>query len=35
MRQSADDYEQLGFRDDVLEKVFFGNANAARLLKIV
>ncbi len=33
MRQSADDYEQLGFRDDVLEKVFYGNA--ARLLKMV
>jgi predicted TIM-barrel fold metal-dependent hydrolase len=32
MRQSADDYERLGFRDDVLEKVFF--ANAARLLKV-
>ena len=33
MRQSADDYERLGFRDDVLEKVFYGNA--ARLLKMV
>jgi predicted TIM-barrel fold metal-dependent hydrolase len=33
MRQSADDYEQLGFRDGVLEKMFYGNA--ARLLKIV
>jgi predicted TIM-barrel fold metal-dependent hydrolase len=32
MRQSADDYGQLGFRDDVLEKVFYGNA--ARLLKM-
>ncbi len=31
MRQSADDYQRLGFRDDVLEKVMF--ANAARLLK--
>lgn len=26
MRQSADDYVRLGFRDDVLEKVMFGNA---------
>jgi uncharacterized protein len=33
MRQSADDYERLGFRDDVLDKVF--SANAARLLKLV
>jgi predicted TIM-barrel fold metal-dependent hydrolase len=32
MRQSAQDYERLGFSDDALEKVFF--ANAARLLKI-
>jgi hypothetical protein len=32
MRQSADDYQRLGFRDDVLEKVLF--ANAARLLKM-
>jgi predicted TIM-barrel fold metal-dependent hydrolase len=33
MRQSADDYERLGFDDAVLEKVF--HANAARLLKLV
>jgi uncharacterized protein len=32
MRQSADDYQRLGFRDEVLEKVLF--ANAARLLKM-
>lgn len=32
MRQSATDYARLGFRDDVLEKVF--SANAARLLKL-
>jgi predicted TIM-barrel fold metal-dependent hydrolase len=32
MRQSVEDYENLGFRDDVLNKVFY--ANAARLLKI-
>ena len=32
MRQSADDYEQLGFSDEALDKVFF--ANAARLLKV-
>jgi len=31
MRQSVEDYQQLGFRDDVLEKLFYGNA--ARLLK--
>lgn len=30
MRQSADDYAKLGFRDDVLDKVMF--ANARRLL---
>ncbi|MGO9419665.1 amidohydrolase family protein [Roseiarcus sp.] len=33
MRQSADDYERLGFRDDVLDMVF--SATAARLLKLV
>jgi len=32
MKQSVEDYERLGFNDDVLEKVFF--ANAARLLKL-
>jgi predicted TIM-barrel fold metal-dependent hydrolase len=32
MRQSVEDYEQLGFRDDVLDKLF--SANAARLLKL-
>jgi len=32
MKQSVEDYERLGFSDDVLEKVFF--ANAARLLKL-
>lgn len=32
MRQSADDYEKLGFSDAALEKVFFGNA--ARLLGV-
>ncbi len=32
MRQSADDYEGLGFREDVLTKVLFDNA--ARLLKL-
>ena len=32
MRQSADDYEKLGFHDDALDKLFF--ANAARLLKL-
>lgn len=32
MRQSADDYLRLGFRDDVLERLFYGNA--ARLLGI-
>jgi predicted TIM-barrel fold metal-dependent hydrolase len=32
MLQSADDYERLGFRADVLDKVFF--ANAARLLRL-
>jgi len=30
--QSIEDYEKLGFRDDVLEKVF--NTNARRLLKL-
>ena len=32
MRQSADDYAKLGFRDDVLDNVLF--ANAARLLRV-
>jgi len=32
MRQSADDYERLGFSDSALERVFY--ANAARLLKL-
>lgn len=32
MAQSASDYERLGFRDDVLPKVFFDNAN--RLLAL-
>ena len=32
MRQSVEDYEQLGFRDDVLDKLF--SANTARLLKL-
>jgi predicted TIM-barrel fold metal-dependent hydrolase len=32
MRQSIEDYERLGLRDDVLEKLF--HANAARLLKL-
>ena len=32
MRQSVDDYKRLGFRDEVLEKLFCGNA--ARLLKL-
>jgi predicted TIM-barrel fold metal-dependent hydrolase len=32
MKQSVEDYERLGFSDDVLEKLFF--ANAARLLKL-
>ena len=32
MRQSVEDYQRLGFRDDVLEKLF--HDNAARLLKL-
>jgi uncharacterized protein len=32
MKQSVEDYERLGFNDDVLEKVFF--TNTARLLKL-
>ena len=32
MRQSVEDYQRLGFRDDVLEKLF--HVNAARLLKL-
>jgi hypothetical protein len=32
MRQSADDYAKLGFKDAVLDKVFY--ANAARLLGV-
>jgi predicted TIM-barrel fold metal-dependent hydrolase len=32
MRQSAEDYERLGIRDEALEKLFF--ANAARLLRL-
>ncbi|HEX4510603.1 MAG TPA: amidohydrolase family protein [Burkholderiaceae bacterium] len=32
MRQSVDDYLALGFRDDVIEKVMYGNA--ARVLKL-
>jgi len=32
MRQSVEDYERLGFRDDVLDKLF--SANTARLLKL-
>jgi predicted TIM-barrel fold metal-dependent hydrolase len=27
MSQSAQDYRKLGFRDGVLEKIFFTNAN--------
>jgi len=30
MRQSVEDYERLGFRDDVLDRLFYGNA--AKLL---
>jgi hypothetical protein len=32
MRQSIEDYERLGFRDDVLDRLF--SANAARLLRL-
>ncbi len=32
MRETADDYLKLGFRNDVLEKIMFANAN--RLLKL-
>ena len=32
MKQSIDDYRTLGFRDDVIESVMYGNA--ARLLKL-
>jgi hypothetical protein len=32
MRQSLEDYERLGFRDEAVDKLFYGNA--ARLLKL-
>ena len=32
MRQSIEDYQRIGFRDDVLDKLFY--RNAARLLKL-
>jgi uncharacterized protein len=35
MTQSADDYLKLGFRDDVLEKVMFANANRLLALGLV